>query len=309
MITDGVVNQEGIISRITIIAYLSSATMSLFMSQRRLLLNFLNQNVTLIQRSSSNSRNKNATSAAVIELKERKQRSSSGQKATPTQVRTIKKLHKENKALFGELIETKQEKVKRTRKEVKLIKQLTSVPDVKEKRRSSKKALQLPSSALMSENHEGFEASRSVGQDDDEVNRTLNLLSAMEQKRRGGHYETSYLNPRSLPRASAVRLEHAGVSINKHRIVEQDAAQDKNSNNVMGKSSSTVVVRRAHKGAEIEWAMRNAPTKIKLIELSPSSSSTTIATSASPPPDHGDNACQVLDEQGKKVSCKCIFCA
>ncbi len=177
-------------------------------------------------------------------------------KAPPKQVRTIKNLHKINKALFGDLIETKQEKVKRTRQELKLTKTPTLSITSENKRVSKKKGL--PSSSSV----KNESLAKAEGEEDDEVNQTLDLILQTEKKESG----SSLL----LPKASSVRVEHAGVSINKNRI-KRDVVQD----NMMGKSSPLAPPpSQDHKGAEIEWAMKNAPTKIKLIELSPSSSST-----------------------------------
>lgn len=200
-------------------------------------------------------------------------------KAPVKQVRTIKNLHKENKALFGVLLETKQDKVKRTRQELKLMKTLT--PTTTENKRSSKKK-GLPSSSSV-ENESLAKA------EDDEVEKTLDLILQDEKKR------VKDSSSDVLPKASSVKVEHAGVSINKNRI-KRDVVQD----NMMGKSSPLITPpSQDHKEAEIEWAMKNAPTKIKLIELSPSSSSTSDGGGGTD--QVGDTTKrQLVDERGNK---------
>lgn len=198
-------------------------------------------------------------------------------KAPPKQVRTIKNLHKENKALFGVLLESKQEKVKRTRQESKLMKTLTPSTVAENKRASKKKGL------LSSAENESLAKA-----EDDEVDKTLDLILQEEKKR------VKKLRSNVLPKTSSVRLEHAGVSINKNRI-KRDVVQD----NMMGKSSPLITTPQQHKEAEIEWAMRNAPTKIKLIELSPSSSTSDEVGGGTD--QVGDTTQrQLVDEQGKK---------
>lgn len=200
-------------------------------------------------------------------------------KAPVKQVRTIKNLHKENKALFGVLLETKQDKVKRTRQELKLMKTLT--PSTTENKRYSKKK-GLPSSSSV-ENESLAKA------EDDEMEKTLDLILQDEKKR------VKDSSSDVLPKASSVKVEHAGVSINKNRI-KRDVVQD----NMMGKSSPLITPpSQDHKEAEIEWAIKNAPTKIKLIELSPSSSSTSDGGGGTD--QVGDTTKrQLLDEQGNK---------
>ncbi|CAL8099626.1 unnamed protein product [Orchesella dallaii] len=158
--------------------------------------------------------------------------SSSSSAKTSKQAKFIKKLHKENKNLFGELLETKQEKVKRIRKE---LKEKKTGKDTDGDSKKTKGSLQ---------------GKVSVEEDTNEP----------IQKNNWKWRSRSLLHPKSLPRVESVKLERAGTSINKNRKV--DVGRD---------NTSASPVLRSHKGAEIQWALRNAPTKMKLIELSQSS--------------------------------------
>lgn len=171
---------------------------------------------------------------------------------------TIKRLNKENKDLFGDLLETKQEKVKRTKKELKSVKGNYENFDTNggESRRKDKGSLLLE------------DAAADIDKDSkDEYDGKSNLEK--------GRSKANLLHVGWLPRGESIKFEHAGMSINKEPI--KDVGQD---NMMTGRSSSGVTF-KAHKGAEIKWSLKYAPTKMKLIDYEVASSTSSAKSSSS----------------------------
>lgn len=137
--------------------------------------------------------------------------------------------HKENQSLFGELLETKQEKVKRTRYD-----NVYSSPPIKKSKEMT------------------------TGSQPEDNLADPNFVPEKKLNRRRNLY-----NPVIFPRAESIRVEQAGVSINKNRV---EAGGDQHANDRVESISSTKQPRPG-KDAEIEWTLKYAPTMMKLIEL------------------------------------------